>query len=49
MDDAFISDRGAIDVQRVPTGNKGGWLVLAALAIAGVVVGAYNWIVSLIG
>ena len=49
MDDAFISDRGAIDVQRVPTGNKGGWLVLAALAIAGVVVGAYNWIMSLFG
>ena len=49
MDDAFISDRGAIDVQRVPTGNKGGWLVLAAVAIAGVVVGAYNWIMSLSG
>jgi putative chitinase len=49
MDDAFISDRASIDVQRGATGNKGGWLVLAALAIAGVVVGAYNWIASLFG
>jgi predicted chitinase len=29
--------------------RKGGWLVLAALAIASVVIGAWNWITSLFG
>ena len=32
-----------------PKPSKAGWLVLAAVAIAGVVVGAYNWIMSLFG
>jgi predicted chitinase len=32
-----------------PKPSKAGWLVLAAVAIAGVVVGAYNWIASLFG
>jgi predicted chitinase len=32
-----------------PKPSSTGWLVLAAVAIAGVVVGAYNWIMSLFG
>jgi hypothetical protein len=52
--DAFLSALDAMDdaptitvIEPRPSGA--GWLVLAALAIAGVVVGAYNWIVSLFG
>jgi hypothetical protein len=52
--DAFLSALDAMDdaptitvIETKPSGA--GWLVLAALAIAGVVVGAYNWIVSLFG
>jgi len=52
--DAFLSALDAMDdaptitvIEPKPSGA--GWLVLAALAIAGVVVGAYNWIVSLFG
>jgi hypothetical protein len=52
--DAFLSALDAMDdaptitvIKPKPSGA--GWLVLAALAIAGVVVGAYNWIVSLFG
>jgi hypothetical protein len=52
--DAFLSALDAMDdaptitvIEPKPSGT--GWLVLAALAIAGVVVGAYNWIMSLFG
>jgi predicted chitinase len=52
--DAFLSALDAMDdaptitvIEPKPSGA--GWLVLAALAIAGVVVGAYNWIMSLFG
>jgi hypothetical protein len=52
--DAFLSALDAMDdaptitvIEPKPSGA--GWLVLAALAIAGVVVGAYNWIASLFG
>jgi hypothetical protein len=52
--DAFLSALDAMDdaptitvIEAKPSGA--GWLVLAALAIAGVVVGAYNWIMSLFG
>jgi hypothetical protein len=52
--DAFLSALDAMDdaptitvIEPKPSGA--GWLVLAALAVAGVVVGAYNWIVSLFG
>ena len=52
--DAFLSALDAMDdaptitvIKPKPSGT--GWPVLAALAIAGVVVGAYNWIMSLFG
>jgi predicted chitinase len=52
--DAFLSALDAMDdaptitvIEPKPSGT--GWLVIAALAIAGVVVGAYNWIMSLFG
>jgi len=52
--DAFLSALDAMDNAPTitviePKPSSTGWLVLAALAIAGVVVGAYNWIVSLFG
>jgi hypothetical protein len=52
--DAFLSALDAMDDAPTitviePKPSSTGWLVLAALAIAGVVVGAYNWIMSLFG
>jgi hypothetical protein len=52
--DAFLSALDAMDDAPIitviePKPSGAGWLVLAALAIAGVVVGAYNWIASLFG
>jgi len=52
--DAFLSALDAMDDAPTitviePKPSSTGWLVLAALAIAGVVVGAYNWIASLFG
>ena len=52
--DAFLSALDAMDDAPTitviePKPSSTGWLVLAALAIAGVVVGAYNWIMSLVG
>lgn len=52
--DAFLSALDAMDDEPTitviePKPSSTGWLVLAALAIAGVVVGAYNWIASLFG
>ena len=52
--DAFLSALDAMDDAPTitviePPPSRTRWLVLAALAIAGVVVGAYNWIVSLFG
>jgi hypothetical protein len=52
--DAFLSALDAMDDAPTitviePPPSSTGWLVLAALAIAGVVVGAYNWIMSLFG
>jgi predicted chitinase len=52
--DAFLSALDAMDDAPTitviePPPSSTGWLVIAALAIAGVVVGAYNWIMSLFG
>jgi len=52
--DAFLSALDAMDDAPTitviePKPSSTGWLVLAALAIAGVIVGAYNWIASLFG